>query len=235
MTHLSPVSTLIVVGLLAFEPPAVDPPGQRPQPAPWPIAWEFELRFHDPQRIEVQIPGQSKPQTYWYLLYTAVNTSDNTQPFFPIFELVTEDLRVFHTDVGIHPVVFEAIRQRHRNTHPELVSPREALGELRAGEDYARESVAVWRGVDLTAVNFSIYVAGLSGETQILANPAWHPDGAQTVRVSRPPSGFEYETELNPRYFTLRKTLEIRYRVPGSPRARASAAPVRVSTRWVMR
>jgi hypothetical protein len=230
--HLPLLAMLMAV---QADPAPPEEVGRGPQPAAYPIAWEFEFKFQDPQRIEVQVAGRSEPQVYGYMLYTVTNTADNTQPFFPIFELVTQDLQVFHTDVGIHPSVFDAIRERHRATHPYLLNPRAAIGELRTGEDYARESVGIWRGVDLTANNFTIYVAGLSGETRIVRNPAWRPDAADTVKIKRPPSGFEYEQELNPKYFTLRKTLEIKYRVPGSPQARASTTPVRVSTRWIMR
>jgi len=43
------------------------------------------------------------------------------------------------------------------------------------------------------------------------------------------------EMDLNPRYFTLRKTLEIRYTLPGSPQARPGAQPQRDEVRWIMR
>lgn len=208
--------------------------GTGPQPSPNPIAWEFKFTFLDPQRIEVQVPGADKPEVYWYLVYTVTNTSRRSQRFLPTFQIVTEQIEVFDTDLGISPLVFDAIRERHRITHKYLVSPTKAIGPLLCGEDNARESVAIWREVDLTQNNFSVYVAGLSGETQFLENPAHDPNRPEVKRVVGP-DGREREQTVNPQYFTLRKTLEIRYTLPGSPAARRHALPQRGQTRWIMR
>ncbi len=207
--------------------------GTGPAPAPLPVSWEIELKFLDPRRIEVRLPGQSEPEVYWYLVYTAINRSQATQRFYPQFQLVTEDLTVFDTDVGIDRRVFEAIRERHKVTHPFLVSPTEVIGELKVGEDNARESVAIWRNVKMSGNTLAIYVAGLSGETHLLRNPAYDPARPETVRLEV--NGLEREVTVNPRFFVLRKTLELRYRLPGSEAARQTADPVRESVRWIMR
>jgi len=198
-----------------------------------PVSWEIELKFLDPRRIQVQLPGQSEPEVYWYLVYTAINRSQATQRFYPQFQLVTEDLTVFDTDVGIDRRVFEAIRERHKVTHPFLVSPTEAIGELKVGEDNARESVAIWRNVKMSGNTLAIYVAGLSGETHLLRNPAYDPARPETVRLEV--NGLEREVTVNPRFFVLRKTLELRYRLPGSEAARQTVDPLRESVRWIMR
>ncbi len=195
------------------------PVGSGPEPSPAPVSWDIDFQFRDPQRIQVQLPGQAQPEVYWYLLYTATNRNDRSVRFFPIFQLVTEDLTVVDTDTGIHPLVFDAIKERHRRTYPDLVHPTKAIGDLLTGDDNARESVAIWRGVDLNSTNFAIYVAGLSGETRAVPNPGFDPQAGPD----------------NPRHFTLRKTLEIRYQLPGSPAARAVVEPQRVDSRWVMR
>jgi hypothetical protein len=207
--------------------------GTGPAPAPLPVSWEIELKFLDPRRIQVQLPGQSEPEVYWYLVYTAINRSQATQRFYPQFQLVTEDLTVFDTDVGIDRRVFEAIRERHKVTHPFLVSPTEAIGDLKVGEDNARESVAIWRNVKMSGNTLAIYVAGLSGETHLLRNPAYDPARPETVRLEV--NGLEREVTVNPRFFVLRKTLELRYRLPGSEAARQTVDPLRESVRWIMR
>lgn len=197
------------------------------KPAGLPIAWEFELKFEDPKRIDV---GGT---TYWYVLYTATNTSDTTQRFFPQFEIVTDKLHVFHTDMGISPAVFDAIYQRHKGLYRYLVPPSQAIGNVKAGEDNAIESVAIWRDVDLDANAFSIFVTGLSGETRLAPNPVFDPSKPESVK--RTIGGLEVEEVVNPRYFTLRKTLQIEYGLPGSPDARKSAAVERREARWIMR
>ncbi len=196
------------------------PLGKGPQPAARPIAWELDFSYLSPQRIEVQAPGSSKPETYWYLVYTVTNQSGATQRFFPSFQLMTEDLRVFDTDTGISPLVFNAIRERHRQTHRYLVHPSLAIGDLLVGDGYARESVAIWRGVDVPGNNFTIFLGGLSGETHLITNRAPPSDGGDSPA---------------PRHFTLRKSRELRYLLTGSDHARQSAAPMLVSDRWILR
>lgn len=207
--------------------------GTGPAPSPMPVSWEIELKFLDPRRIQVQLPGQSEPEVYWYVVYVATNQSQVTQRFYPQFQLVTEDLTVFDTDVGIDRRVFEAIRERHGVTHPFLVSPTEAIGELKVGEDNARESVAIWRNVKMSGNRLTLYVAGLSGETHLLRNPAYEPARPETMRLEV--NGVEREVTVNPRFFVLRKTLELRYLLPGSEAARQTAEPLRESVRWIMR
>lgn len=230
MLHaLTPLALVLALGQAA----ATDV-GTGPQPSPHPISWEFKFTFLDPQRIEVQVPGTAEPEVYWYVVYTVANTGPRAQQFFPTFQIVTEKLEVFDTDLGISPLVFEAIRERHRLTHKYLVHPTEAIGPLQAGEDHARESVAIWRDIDLTQNSFSVYVAGLSGETRFVVNPAYDPDEPETISVPGP-TGRPRDLAVNPQYFTLRKTLEIRYTLPGSPGARPVAVPQRGEVRWIMR
>lgn len=208
--------------------------GAGPTPSPVPISWELDVKYSHPRRIEVQTVAGRQPETFWYLLYTVTNTSPTTQHFYPTFELVTEDLRVIGTDIGISPLVFEAIRERHKVTHKYLVSPTKAIGELPAGGDYARESVAIWRTGDLNVTEFTIYIAGLSGEARVLRNPAYAADQPETKLITDP-QGRQRELRVNPKYFTLRKTLRLSYTLPASERAREYIEPRLDDARWIMR
>lgn len=223
---------VLLTGLVAADFAAPGEVGIGPQPSAVPISWEFEFTFLDPQRIVVPTPGQGDV-VYWYVVYTATNTSGRTQRFFPMFQIVTDDLRVLDTDTGIDLRVFDAIAKRHSLTHKYLVPPSKVIGMVLAGDDHAVESVAIWRQVDLTENAFRIYVSGLSGETQLTPNPAYNARKAESQAaepVSDKPGG-----PPPAKYFTLRKTLEIRYTLPGSPRARLHIAPERGLVRWVMR
>ncbi len=232
MRSLCTAWAVVLASVAAAQSPP--PAGRGPQPAPWPIAWELRFEHAPPQRILVQLPGESSPREYWYLLYRVINTSATTQHFYPLFELVTEDLRVVPTDMGVSPLVFEAIRERHREGYPELLPPSEAVGPLPAGEDYARESVAIWRATDLPGNRFTIFVGGLSGEARVVPNPAYDPAAPETIEV---PDLFGQlrPVVVNPRYFTIRKTLELDYLLPGSPAQHWQIAPVLERRRWVMR
>lgn len=211
---------------------AGDQVGAGPEPSATPISWEFEFKYLAPRRIEVQIAGQT--EVYWYLIYTVTNTSAATQRFFPTMQLVTEELKVIDTDSGISTTVFDAIKERHKLTHPYLVHPTEAIGDLASGSDYARESVAIWRATDVAVNNFTIFAAGLSGESKLIKNPGFDKSKPETQTVTDA-NGFQREITVNPRYFTLRKTLELKYRIPGSQEARTSAEPELLGSRWIMR
>ncbi len=228
---LSALMLVAAWGWSAEQPTAV---GVGPKPAPTPVSWELDFKYVPPRRIAVEHAGSSQPQVYWYMLYTVTNNTDQTRYFYPTFELVTDDLRVIPTDVGISTVVFEAIKERHKITHPYLVAPSKAIGDLRVGEDYARESVAIWRADDIGTTGFTIFVAGLSGEARVVRNPSFKPDQPET-RTITDAAGRQREVTVNPRYFTLRKTLELQYLLPASPAARGYVEPELRSARWIMR
>ncbi len=232
------IASILSLWLLADPPTAHVDVGQGPELSASGSAWEVELKFEDPQRIDVLVGGRS--ETYWYVVYTAVNVSSGTQRFQPSFQIVTENLRVHDADMGISPHVFDAIRERHRMTHPYLVSPTQAIGELRVGDDYARESVAIWRQIDLTVNNFTLYAAGLSGETRLVRNPAYTPKPRPAGSAAGATAGAVGAAKASnpddpPRFFTLRKTLEVRYTLSASPPSRETIAPRRLGVRWVMR
>ncbi len=205
-----------------------------PQPSPSPISWELEFKFLDPHRIEVQLPGSNRPETYWYMVYTVTNPGPRAHRFFPIFQFVTDDLKVHTTEIGISALVFDAIKERHKLTHKYLVHPTKAIGALLTGDDNARESVAVWRDIDPNVNSFTIYVAGLSGETRLVANRQYDPTRPETI-TEKGPDGQSRDVAVNPKNFTLRKTLKIQYNLPGSPKARPGVDPERGETTWVMR
>jgi hypothetical protein len=104
---------------------------------------------------------------------------------------------------------------------PFLAPPSKVTGVVLRGADHARSSVAVFRPFDPAASAFTIYVGGLSGELARVNNPSFN-------------ASLE-ESEKNPRFFVLRRTLAIRYDLPGDAATTATASPVRRSREWVMR
>jgi len=198
------------------------------QPAPVAIepsaavmTWELRFRFEDPQRVSVVVPGKREPVVYWYMLYSVENPTDREVDFYPEFEIVTNTLQVVPSEVQVSPEAFRAIQRRAKDYL--LVPPERAIGRLLRGEDHARHSVAIWRDFDPKATSFTVYVAGLSGEVKRVKNPAFD---------ERKP-----ESKTNERYFTLRKTLAIPYKLPASPETRAEVVPERLADKqqWIMR
>lgn len=192
-----------------------------PEPAIVPQSWEVELAFHDPQPIALRLPGDAEATTFWYVLYTVTNATGREVPFYPSFEIVTDDLTVIEGGANISPVVYDAIEARHRKAYPFFMGPARVLGPLPVGEDNARTSAMVFH-VPVARVNgFRLYVGGLSGEMEKVRNPRFDRSRG--------------ESDENPRFFTLRKTLAVQYDIPGDPLSRAESTPVRVEQEWVMR
>ena len=187
-----------------------------PKPSPYPISWELDFDHSKPKRIVVDVPGQSAPKAYWYMTYTVTNKTDKEQTFLPIFQLVTKEGQVIRSDKDIPSKVFEAIKGRERIKFLEPYT--KAAGELRIGDDQAKDSVAIWEEPEAKMGTFTIYIGGLSGESVFLKD-----DKGQEVKD---PDG---------KPVILRKTLQLTYQIPGDE-VRPGDDPVNEKDKtWVMR
>lgn len=184
-------------------------------------SWQLDVKFHDPQRISLRLPGNAEYTTYWYILYEVTNNTGQDRQFFPSFRLVTDTLRVVEGGADIHPLVYDTIAARHKEEFPFLAPPAKAAGLLLQGEANARASAMVFRTFDPEADGFTIYAAGFSGRIERMGNPAFNAK--------------EKESRDNPRFFILRRTLAIQYELPGDPSTRSKATPIRRTREWVMR
>ena len=217
-----------------------------PKPSPTPISWELQVELSEPVRIVVS--GESAPKTYWYFLYSVVNNTDRDVPFHPEIVRVNEidsettakrglrnpdiaaRLSVDVSLIGVHPRVFRAIRDKHKKTHPFMVSPIEAIGPLLQGRDNARTSVAIFPELDPRVANFTVYFGGLSGERVTRPNP-----GYDKLRAAERKSRLEELDVKTQKNFVLRKTLALPYTLPGDVNTRRVATPVLGRSTWVMR
>ena len=182
-------------------------------------AWELDFEFTDPELITVNIPGAAQPRTYWYMLYRVTNRTGQDVDFSPSFRLVTETLDVQIGGENVHPAVYDLIAARHKARFPFFTLPFKMMGKLLQGAENARTSAIVFQPFDPHADSFRIYVSGLSGELVREPNAAFDP--------SQP------ESEKNPRWFLLQRTLEITYAIPGDAQTRGT--PVRKDRQWVLR
>jgi hypothetical protein len=187
-----------------------------PKPSVYPISWELKFEHSKAKRIVVNVPGSATPQAFWYMTYTVSNPTDQEQNFLPEFEMLTRDGKVIRSDNKISPTVLDAIKGRERNKS--LQSALEIAGPLRAGEDQAKEGVAIWAEPDTRMGTFTIFVSGLSGEIAPLKD-----DNGQPVK------------DKNDQPIILRKTLEVTYQVPGDEVYPGEDAVNEKSEGWVMR
>ncbi len=168
--------------------------GAYPKPSPYPITWEFTFTHGKPQRIVVDT-DQGK-NAYWYMTYTVANNTDQERIYLPIFEMLTNNGRVLRSDRSLPFAVFEAIKRREKNSFLEPFT--QIGGEIRLGEDQARDGVAIWEEPTREMGQFSIFATGLSGEAVKLKDAK----GAEVKDAEGKP-------------VLLRKTLQLNYFVRG--------------------
>lgn len=199
---------LIAVSMLSLASAPLH--AEYPKPSPYPITWEFSFRHGQPERLVVD------GKAYWYMTYTIINETDQERVYLPIFEMLTNDGRVIRSDKNLPYAVFEAIKRREKN---QFLEPFTQIGgEIRIGEDQARDGVAIWEEPSREMGQFSIFVAGLSGEAVTLKDSK----GAEIKNAEGKP-------------VILRKTLQLKYFVrgddvlPGEDRVNEDAED------WVMR
>lgn len=191
-------------------------------------SWQFDVRFHDAQRLVLRLPGEREDTTFWYVLYEITNNTGRDRQFFPSIQLVTDTLEVTEAGAYIHPVVYDVIAGRHKLEFPFFAPPSKVLGPVLQGRENARASAAVFRDFDPKASRFVIYASGFAGDVKRVYNPSFDRSQKEPVEPA-------YRTESNRRFFTLRRTLAISYDLPGDPETRGQARPVRRTREWVMR
>ena len=167
-----------------------------PTPSPYPKSWELKFEHGTPRRIVVEVPGTSVPQAYWYMTYTVTNNTDKEQMFLPVFEMLSGDGKMVRSDKNIPAKVFDAIKAQEKK--PFLQPFPTVTGQIRLGEDEARDGVAIWPEPSSRMGQFSVFVGGLSGEAVVLtdanAQPAKDAQGQPVI---------------------LRKTLQLNFIVRG--------------------
>jgi hypothetical protein len=188
---------------------------EHPKPSPYLIAWELKFEPSMPKRIVLDIPG-SGPQAYWYIIYTVTNNSNKEQMFVPVFEMLTKEGTLIRSDRNIPQRVFEHIKTTEKKKF--LESYPQIAGEIRLGEDQARDGVAIWPEPAPRMGQFSVFVSGLSGEIQAMKDPKGEP-----VKNS----------EGNP--VILRKTLQLNYHIRGDEVYPGEDAVDQNPKEWVMR
>lgn len=211
---LASFALLMMVAPLAVAQEAAEPadparkaPEAYPTPSLYPVAWQFDFEHSLPKRIIVQEPGKASPEAYWYITYQVTNNTDRERIFLPVFEMLTETGEVIRSDRNIPIAVFNAIKEREKNRF--LLPAAQIGGELRLGDDQAKDGVAIWKEPMPEMGRFSIFVSGLSGETA--------------------------KAKVGEKEFTLWKTLQLDYHIRGDEIKPGHDEVNPVEERWVMR
>jgi hypothetical protein len=139
-----------------------------PEPAIVSPSWSLEVEVTKPAAISIEdVDGSIR--WFWYVTYKVVNPTDEDLLFIPEITVANDLGEIITAGENVPPTVFPTIKERLGN--PLLLSPIQVVGKLLRGEDFAREGVAIWPAPDGDVDAFSVFIAGLNGETQTIANP----------------------------------------------------------------
>lgn len=158
-------------GLLALLLAAVGPIGQVtafPEPAVVSPSWNLDLEYDQPRAVAVNDPA-GNVRWFWYLPYQVTNRTGEERLFIPEVTVYTDTGEIIRAGHGVPAGVVDAVQKQLNN--PLLESPIEVVGTILQGEDYAKESVAIWPAFDGDVDQFTIFFGGISGETQTVTNP----------------------------------------------------------------
>ncbi len=200
-----------LVGLLLLSAAALLPRQTQaaPEPSIVPRSWTLDFTHGKPQPLAVSdLDGTI--QWYWYMTYKVVNRTGSDQLFIPDVTVADDTGRIITAGQKVPSRAFTLIKEREQN--PLLVSPPEVIGRLLQGEDFARESVAIWPHDDTAdPEELRLFITGLSGESQALTLP----DSKEQI--------------------LLRKTLMLRYSLPGNRPHPQQQPFIAHAEEWVMR
>ncbi len=183
-----------------------------PEPAPVPKRWQLDVKEGDLRLASVVVPGVG-PRTYFYTTFTVINNTGVDLLFAPSVELATDEGKILRSGRDVPVEVTRTILDNLES--PFLMDQIRVVGTLLQGKENAKDFLVVWPANDLKLEQIVVFAAGFSGETA-------------TVEVNKP--GTTEKTK-----FTLRKTLEMKYRVPGELDPRSDEPLELQAKRWIMR
>lgn len=189
----------------------------RPAVVQGPNQWTLNTEFIHPQQIVIRRASDNKPVRFWYMIITLTNNSGRDADFFPKCELVTDTFQINPAGQGVGSVVFERIKERHKNRYPFLELLSQTDNKILQGEDNTKDIAIIWSDFDHDAKKISIYITGLSNETAVVQYPAPQKPDFEQKKVY------------------LRKTLEINYDIKGDMASYNGAELAYKNKSWVMR
>ena len=203
--------------------PATDARALAPEPAPVPKRWQLEVETSPLRLTVVDIPGQG-PRAFFYMTFKATNNSANDLLFAPAFELATDDMIVLRSGRDVPGAATTELIDRMQN--PLLEDQIGIVGTLLRGEENAKEGLVAWPMPATFQSEVVVYCAGFSGETATVEvpNPA-----SMMASSSDKPAPVKMQKK------TLRKTLMLRYRLPGELNAAAGLELKPFESNWIMR
>lgn len=183
--------------------PAPTDRGLTLSPEPAPGQWQLDFT---PGDLRVYTDPQTR-QHFYYFTYKVVNRTGQDRWWAPKFELYQDSGSVRRSGKNVDPIIQKRIEALIGNR---LIEDQyQVLGEIRQGEENAKEGFVVWSEDDLSATELHLCIRGMSSE----------------MRKVQTPSG----------EVMMYKTLKLDYRVPGDPAARGGEPVACEHREWILR
>ncbi len=146
---------------------------------------------------------------YWFLTYDVVNNTGRDQRFAPRIDLLIDDGTLIRQGEGVPSSVTKQLKEYLGNDL--LEDQFEILGEVLQGKEHAKSGLVIFPACDLTPTELTVFVQGLSRETEKTTNPK--------------------TGEL----VTLRKAVRLDYLVPGEPQPIGTVNYTLEDRGWIFR
>jgi hypothetical protein len=176
-----------------------------PKPASVPYLWQLNFEAGD---LRLYVDEDTKSR-YWYFTYTVTNRTGKDQLWVPNMVLYTDGGEILQAGRDVPSQITEDILDLLGNEL--LEDQNEVIGDILQGKEHAKEGLVIWPARNTKVTEMSLFVAGISGETARVKNPA---TGKEVI---------------------LRKTLQRDYLVPGDAVARGSTPAEFVEETWILR
>jgi len=177
---------------------------QAPVPSSVPPRWELDYKVTNDLRLII-----IDDQYYWFMTILVTNKTGEDQRFVPSAVLYTDAGDITSESDQVDYAISKKLLELIGN--PLLETTTQIIGTIRQEKENARECLLVWKAGNLDIDEVSVFINGMSSETQIAVNP------------------FTGEERI------VRKTAHLHYKVPGDPTARIQKPAFRNETNWIMR
>jgi hypothetical protein len=184
-----------------------------PEPSPVPRRWQLDIEASPLKVITLNTEHGARP--FFYMTYKVTNHSTQDLLFAPVFELATNDQELLRSGRDVPVSVTNELLGMLENSF--LLDQIAIVDTLLRGEENAKEGLVIWPVPADHLNEVSVYAAGFSGETATLELPVI--------------GGKEGATEKK----VLRKTLMLRYRMPGDLDPSDGGEFHPHEQRWIMR
>ena len=181
---------LILLALLIAVLPLTPAAQGFPEPSIRNPSWSLDFTYETPRPISIQTPTGGT-RWFWYMPYKVVNNTGEDRLFIPDFTIMNDRGEIVQAGQNVPTQVYSKVSEQLNN--PLLESPAQVIGRLLQGQDFARESVAIWPAWNQDVDEFYVFVGGVRGETQTVPHP------------------------LTGEPVLTRRTLMLRFRTPGTP------------------